>query len=86
VHQAITDKIVSIPYEPPEGKDRLAVGYCADEPIVAYLEPVGVGDDLNPVPLYLAPELYVWLPLQATYNATWAMTPEPIRETLEVTP
>jgi hypothetical protein len=35
------------------------------------------------MPIFLAPDWYVLAPLEATYQATWAVTPEPIRELLE---
>jgi hypothetical protein len=86
IHTAIVTEIAEQPYDPPTGKDRVLVGYCAEQPIIAYIEPVGVGDTLPPVPLYLTSDFYVMLPLEATYAATWAMTPEPIRELLETAP
>ena len=33
------------------------------------------------MPLYLASDFYVLLPLEATYAATWTLTPEPIHDT-----
>jgi Protein of unknown function (DUF4058) len=86
VHKAIVDQFDPTDYDPPPGKDRVLVGYCATWPMTAYIEPVGVGDVLAPVPLYVAPDEYVQLPLEATYMATWAMTPKPIRELLESAP
>lgn len=86
LHAAIVDEIVEQSFDPPPGKDRVLVGYRAEQPITAFIEPVGVGDALPPVPLYLASDFYVLLPLEATYAATWALTPEPIRELLEPAP
>lgn len=84
MHQAVLDELAAdAPYDAPPGKDRVLVGYCAEREMVAYIEPVGVGDVLAPVPLYLATDLYVSVPLEATYAATWTVTPEPIRELLE---
>ena len=45
-----------------------------------------VGDPLPDAPLFLAPGWYVNIPLEATYQASWAETPLPIRELVETSP
>lgn len=57
-------------------------GYAAgyNQPIgTAYVEPVAVGDTLPEIPLFLAPGVYVPVPLEATYQTTWSVFPEPLK-------
>ncbi len=49
----------------------------------AYIEPVGVGDRLPDMPAYLERSGYVPVPLEATYQATWASCPADMRELVE---
>ncbi|NNJ26610.1 DUF4058 family protein [Alienimonas chondri] len=57
--------------------------YVADDPPVAYLQPLAVGDDLPDMPLFLDPGHYVTVPLGATYAENVARFPPPLRRTLE---
>ena len=57
--------------------------YAADAPIRAYVEPVAVGDRLPEMPLFLAPDLHVPVPLEATYAAAWEPMPAMWRAVLE---
>jgi hypothetical protein len=50
---------------------------------VAYVEPVGVGDLLPDMAAYLDADSYVPVPLEPTYQATWASCPEDMREAVE---
>jgi hypothetical protein len=47
---------------------------------------VAVGNPLPDAPLFLAPGWYVNVPLEATYRASWDVTPRPIRDLLESGP
>ncbi len=80
IHQLIQDEFKDEPFDPPADKPLTLVAYAASYPRTAYIEPVAVGDPLPDMPLYIAPEEYVLVPLEATYQATWVVTPEPIRE------
>ena len=48
----------------------------------AYIEPVAVGDVLPHMPLFLDPELYVHVPLEATYQTAWEAVPAFWRDVL----
>ena len=50
---------------------------------VAYIEPVAVGDELPDMALFLAGEVHVMTPLEATYQAAWAASPEALRVAVE---
>ncbi len=80
VDRAIWDRLGGEPFEPrPAGKPLTVAAVEVGEDITAYSDPVAVGDELPDAPLFLAPGWYVNIPLEQTYAARWAVTPEPIR-------
>lgn len=83
IHPAIWDAIRDEPFELPADKPLTVAAYSAGLLKTAYVEPVAVGDPLPEMPIFLAPDAYVPAPLEATYQATWAVCPEPIRELFE---
>jgi hypothetical protein len=83
IHRAIADEFRDTPHEPPADKPLTLVGYRAAYPLTAYIEPVAVGDPLPDMPLFLTPDEHVPVPLEATYRATWAVCPEPIRDLVD---
>jgi hypothetical protein len=82
IHKAIWDAVREEPFELPADKPLTVAAYSAGVPKTAYVQPVAVGDVLPDMPLFLAPDWYVPTPLETTYQATWAVCPEPIRELL----
>lgn len=52
------------------------VAYCVDESPTAYYEPVGLLQVLPDMPVFLTPDDYVNVPLEATYLAAWRGVPE----------
>lgn len=82
IHKAIWDEFTDEPFELPPDKPLTLVGYQSGDDFTAHIEPVAVGDMMPDMPLYLDRELYVPVPLEATYQATWDVCPEPIRELL----
>lgn len=82
VHKAIADEYLDKPFELPPDKPLTLAAYAAGYPLTAYIEPVAVGDPLPDGPLYLTRDQYVNVPLEKTYQATWDVCPEPIRELL----
>ena len=83
IHPAIWDEIVEEPFEPPPGRPLTVVSYAAGPLKTAYVEPVGVGDLLPALPLFLTPDVYVPAPLEETYRTTWQVCPAPLREAVE---
>jgi hypothetical protein len=71
IHKAIRDEFEDDDFELPVDKRLTLASYDAGPPPVAYVEPVGVGDRLPDVPLFLKPEFYVPVPLEDTYHTTW---------------
>jgi hypothetical protein len=62
-------------------KSLVAVRHVSGDHIVAmielraYIETIAVGDALPDMPLFLAPDFYVTVPLEATYQAAWDTVP-----------
>ena len=84
IHKLIWDEIEPEPFELPADKPLTLAAYVADAPKRAYVEPVGVGDPLPDMPIYLDPDAYVPVPLEATYLAAWANCAEDFREEVEL--
>ncbi len=83
IHKAIWDEIEEEDFTFPAGKDRTVVSYQAGSECVAYIEPLAVGDELPDMALFLAGDLHVMTPLEATYQVAWAASPEALRVAVE---
>jgi hypothetical protein len=75
IHKAIWDEILDEPFELPAGKPLTLAAYSAGVPKTAFVEPVAVGHQLPDMPLFLESGRYVPVPLEATYQASWAAFP-----------
>jgi hypothetical protein len=83
LHKAIWDEILEEEFTFPEDKDRILVSYETGAVHAAYVEPVGVGDALPEMPLFLAGGLHVLVPLEPTYQAAWDASPLEMRRAVE---
>ena len=83
IHQVIWDEVGDDSFVFPPGKDRLVASYESSKELVAYLEPVSVGETLPEIPLFLTPGHHVPVPLEATYQATWQAAPQELRLAVE---
>jgi hypothetical protein len=83
MHKAIWDEITDEPFAFPPGTDRILASYEMGPERAAYVEPVGVGDRLAAMPLFLTPGAHVRVPLEPTYQATWDASPEELRTAVE---
>ncbi len=83
MHKAIWDEIDEEDFTFPPGKDRILASYEAGSLRRAYVEPVGVGDRLPNMPLFLAEGLHVSVPLERTYLQSWDATPKVMRTAVE---
>ena len=79
IHQAIWEEMTGENFAFPDGKDRTLVSYNAGAERTAYVEPIGLGDTLPDMPLFLSEDLHVMVPLESTYQATWNVSPEEMR-------
>lgn len=85
VHKAIWDEFNEEDLELLADKPLTLASYDAGPDYVAYVEFVGVGDALPDMPIFLQPELYVPVPLDATYQAAWEVFPTPLKGLLQPT-
>ena len=84
LHKLIWDEFLEEDFVPPKGKDRILASYeMGKTEQTAFVEVVGIGDVLPEMPLFLAPELHVMVPLEPTYAATWNASPEDLRIAVE---
>jgi hypothetical protein len=79
IHKAIWDEFEEEDLELPAGKPLTVASYDAGPPQVAYVEFLGAGDQLPNMPLFLKPEIYVWAPLEATYQTSWSVFPTALK-------
>ncbi len=79
--QLIWQEIADGTMEPlPGDQSRVIAAFDAGESLTAYFEAIDVGQPLPEAPLFLAPGWYVNVPLEQTYQASWDVTPDPIRK------
>jgi len=83
IHKVIWDEIHEEDFRFPTGKDRTIVSYETGDERAAYVEPVGVGDSLPDMPLFLATGMHILVPLETTYQRTWDTSPEEMRVAVE---
>ena len=83
IHKLIWDEILEEDFVFPDGKDRILASYKTGGEKTAYIEPLAVGDTLPDMPLFLGEDLYVLVPLEPTYQATWEVSPEELRVAVE---
>lgn len=75
IHAAIWEEYTSERFELPPNQPLTFVAYESADAQRAYIETFAVGDPLPDMPLFLAPEYHVLVPLEATYQAAWESVP-----------
>lgn len=75
IHAAIWEDYTSERFELPATEPLTFVAYESAATQRAYIETLAVGDQLPEMPLFLAPEFHVLVPLETTYMAAWDMVP-----------
>jgi hypothetical protein len=83
IHKVIWDRLHDEPFTLPPDKRLTVAAYAAGTEIVAYVDPVAVGEALPDMPVYLAANRYILCPLEATYATAWEQFPAPLKGTLE---
>lgn len=74
-----SDDVAALPADDP----LTLAAYSAGSVKRAYVEPTAVGHELREMPLFLTPEAYVNVPLEATYQAAYRGVPKRWRTVLE---
>jgi hypothetical protein len=82
IHPVIWAEAGGTPMPIPADKPLTLAAYDAGPPTTAYVEPVAVGDTPIDMPLFLAPDWYVSVPLEATYQAAYRGVPRRFRDVL----
>lgn len=83
IYPLIWAEVGGTPMPVPDDKPLTLAAFDAGPPRTAYVEPVAVGDTLINMPLFLAPDRYISVPLEATYQAAYRGVPRHLREVLD---
>lgn len=83
IHKAIWDEFGDEPFEAPAGKPLIVASYLGGDVPTAYVEPVGIGDALPSLPIFLSETRYIPAPLETTYQEAWANFPSILKEIIE---
>jgi hypothetical protein len=85
MHGAIQERLnpSEEPYDLPVDEPLTLASYIAAPRVDVYLEHVAVGGILPEMPLFLHPERYINLPLEATYRKAYQGVPQIWRNVLE---
>jgi hypothetical protein len=83
---AIWSEFCDVPFELPAGEPLTLAAYSAGPRKRAYVEPTAVGRELIDMPLFLEDEIYVNVPLEATYQAAYRGVPRRWQRVLEEPP
>jgi hypothetical protein len=82
IHRAVWGEDCGEEYALAADKPLTCVAYVGGPGAEAFIEPLGIGDALPDMPLFLTPEVYVPVPLEATYQAAWDGMPAYWRDVL----
>jgi hypothetical protein len=82
IHGAIAEELGrdESPFDPQH--PLTLVSYLADSEPRAYLQPIALGEELPPMPLFLDPYTYINVPLESTYNQAFQSVPRHLRAAL----
>jgi len=84
IHAEIWDAVYGMtPYEAPPDRPLTLASYCAGSPIRCFVEPLAVSESLIEMPLFLASDRYINIPLERTYEAAWRGIPQRWKQVLE---
>lgn len=85
IHKAIWDELGDQPFVAPPDKPLIVASYIGGDIPTAYVESVGIGDELPSLPIFLSETRYIPAPLEATYQEAWAVFPAMLKELIEPT-
>lgn len=75
IHAAIWSMVEDDSFQLPPERPLTLVAYECSLTTQAYIETIAVGEPLPNMPLFMAPDSHVLLPLEATYRAAWDTVP-----------
>lgn len=80
---AVWEEYAGEPLVPTDGQPLTLASYIGGGMYEAYVEPTAVGTPLIDMPLFLAPNQYVPVPLETTYGSAWDAVPAVWRRAIE---
>jgi Protein of unknown function (DUF4058) len=83
IHQAILEEFGEMPFEFLPDKPLTVASYIGGDLPTAYVEQVGLGDELPSIPLFLTEHDYVPCPLEVSYMEAWKNFPAMLKELME---
>lgn len=83
LHREIWDQILDSDFMLPEGQPLTLAAYLGGPCPEFFVEAAAVGGPLPDMPLFLSDEIYVLVPLEATYQEAWKAVPAFWRGVLE---
>jgi hypothetical protein len=88
IHGAILQRLEQFdePYDLPAEQRLTLASYAAGPRVDVYLEHLAVGAILPEMPLFLRPDLFIYVPLESTYRAAYGGMPTFWRDVLEGRP
>lgn len=86
IHGAVWGEITDHDFALPSDEPLTLAAYSAGRPIRAYVETTAVGRELIDMPLFMEPDGYVSVPLEATYQAAYRGVPQRWKRVLEASP
>jgi hypothetical protein len=86
IHKLIWEEFIDNDFVLPPDKPLTLASYIGGPVPEAFIEPMSVGSPLPEMPVFLTPDVYVPLPLEATYQSAWVKTPPYWRDVLSAPP
>jgi hypothetical protein len=82
MYKAIWDEFIDNDFVLPADTPVTLASYIGGPVPEAFVEPTAVGAVLPEMPLFLTPDVYVPLPLEATYESAWEAVPSYWRDVI----
>jgi hypothetical protein len=82
LHKAIWDEFIDNDFVLPPDRPLTLAAYSAGQWPEGFVEPTAVGLRLPDMPLFLTPDVYIPVPLEATYQSAWEAVPSFWRDVL----
>src|SRR5205823_5919598 len=79
VHALIWEHYQNDKFKLPRSRKLTVVSYQTEPDLVAYVEPIAVGEKLPLMPLFLRGEFYINVPLEDSYQTTCKVMPPEMR-------
>ncbi len=82
IQKAVWDEIMDNPFVLPPGRPLTVGTFVGGRLPRVFIEPTAVGAALPEMPLFLTPDDYIRVPLEATYRSAWEAVPAYWRDVL----